>query len=203
MLVSHPPKFLEKIYSSLIWKIPTEKKVVYLTFDDGPTKHVTEKVLDLLKMYNAKATFFCLGKNVIQCPSIFSRIIDENHAIGNHSHNHLNGWKTNKSIYLKDVDLAKKVIDSNLFRPPYGKIKTNQIKKLRNEYKIIMWSILSRDYDVRVSPQKCLKLCLTGIKQGSIIVFHDSIKAETNMLFALDGLLKYLNNEGYSCEVIR
>jgi peptidoglycan/xylan/chitin deacetylase (PgdA/CDA1 family) len=202
MLISHPPKFLERIYSSLIWNIPTEKKAVYLTFDDGPTEIVTDKVLDLLKKYKAKATFFCLGKNVVANPQIYSRILSEGHQVGNHSQNHLNGWKTNNAEYIRDIEKAKEAIDSNLYRPPYGKIKSNQIKKLRKTYRIIMWSILSRDYDLKISAEKCLKICLTNLKPGSIIVFHDSLKAEEKMLFALDGLLKHLTKNEFSCETI-
>lgn len=202
MLLSHPPKFLKRVYSSLIWDIPNEKDEVYLTFDDGPTPQVTEKVLALLSKYNAKATFFCLGKNVVLHPQLLKRIELEGHQIGNHSYHHLNGWKSNNSMYVKDVLKASNIISSNLFRPPYGKINSRQIKRLRKRYKIIMWSILSRDYDNRITKEKCLEISTTNLTTGSIVVFHDSIKAKENMLFALEGVLIYCKTNKLKCSTI-
>ncbi|MBL1143817.1 MAG: polysaccharide deacetylase family protein [Bacteroidetes bacterium] len=203
MLLSHPPKFLQRIYSSLLWFIPNQESGIYLTFDDGPTPLVTPKVLALLKKYNAKATFFCLGKNIESNPNLFQLILDAGHQIGNHTYSHLNGWKTNNSVYLKDIEACQKLVKSNLFRPPYGKINSAQIKRLRTRYKIIMWSILTRDYDPRITKEKCLKLSLHQLKPGSILVFHDSIKAENNMLYALEGVLKYAQKHELKCEIIQ
>lgn len=202
MLLSHPPQFLKRIYSSLTWEIPNDNSEVFLTFDDGPTPEVTEKVLDLLLKYKAKATFFCLGKNVMLYPKLYERILKEGHRVGNHSNYHLNGWKSNNSLYVKDVLAAGQIISSDLFRPPYGKINSRQIKRLRKRYKIIMWTILSRDYDKKISQEKCLEIATTNLKSGSIIVFHDSVKAKDSMLFALNGVLEYCSTNKLNCSVI-
>lgn len=202
MLISHPPKFLQRVYSSLIWNIPNNDKGVYLTFDDGPTPKVTELVLDLLQEYNAKATFFCLGKNVKKHNDIYNRILREGHRVGNHSQNHLNGWKSNNSFYVKDALLSSQYIKSNLYRPPYGKINTQQIRRLKKRFQIIMWSILTRDYDQKISKEKCLSIAATNLKSGSILVFHDSIKAERNMIFALKGVLEYCQENKLNCLAI-
>ena len=143
-----------------------------------------------------------MGKNVEENPLLFQSIIEGGHSIGNHSYSHLNGWKTNNSVYLKDVERCSLVFSSKLYRPPYGKINASQIKKIRKKYKIIMWSILSRDYDKRVTKEKCLKLCTYNLKPGSIIVFHDSVKAKENMLYALKGLLEHAKNNKLTCKAI-
>lgn len=191
MYLSHPPKFLQRIYKSLIWELPNESNTIYLTFDDGPTPNVTNLVLDILNEYNAKATFFCLGKNVENEADLFKRILSEGHQVANHTFQHKNGWKTTNSEYLKDVRRAEKFINSKIFRPPYGKMKSKQIQRLREHYKIIMWSVLTRDYDQSLSPEECLKVTLKKVKPGYIFVFHDSVKAKERMLFALKGLLEY------------
>ncbi len=191
MYLSHPPKFLQRIYKSLTWRLNPENKTIYLTFDDGPTKGVTDQVLDMLKNYNAKATFFCLGKNVEWNKELYERILREGHQIGNHTYNHLNGWKTNNSEYLRDVHRADLVLNTKLFRPPYGKINSKQIQRLRKNYRIIMWTVLTRDYNPRLTKEACLKLTLKKVDNGSIFVFHDSLKAKERMLYALEGLLDY------------
>lgn len=191
-------------YPRYIWRMPIEGKKLYLTFDDGPHPEITPFVLDELKKYNAKATFFCIGNNVAKYPQIYERIIEEGHAIGNHTCNHLNGWHTNDTAYFKNITDAAKWIDSNLFRPPYGRVTRFQAKQLieKLQYDIIMWSILSGDFDVKISPEQCLKNVIRNIHPGSIVVFHDSEKAFERMRYALPETLKEGENRGYSFEKI-
>ena len=220
--VKTPWLFKKIIYPSLIWEKATEEKVLYLTFDDGPHSAATPFVLDRLKEYYAKATFFCIGKNVVELPEMYQRILDEGHTTGNHTFNHLNGWKTNNEIYIQNILEASKYIKSNLFRPPYGRvtrfqarllqqIKHNQfpknIERLNKEFSftishspfiVIMWTILSGDFDETLSPQRCLQNVIFNSKPGSIIVFHDSTKAWNRMSFALPKVLEHFSNEGYS-----
>lgn len=198
------PWWLKRMYSSCIWEIPTDKKILYLTFDDGPHPEATPFVLEELGKCNASATFFCLGKNVAAYPHIYRQIMDENHQVGNHSFNHLNGWKTGGLKYLKDISAAAKYIDSNLFRPPYGKISPWQVKHIKEslEMKIVMWSVLSADFDAGVSPESCLQNVILSVKPGNIIVFHDSKKAWTNLSYALPKVLSFFSKQGYSFEKI-
>jgi peptidoglycan-N-acetylglucosamine deacetylase len=199
---------LKRLYpSSFVWDVPTKDKELYLTFDDGPHETATPFVLDQLKQFNAKATFFCIGKNVVEQPEIYRRILDEGHRVGNHTHNHLNGWKTDSKTYLSNIFEASKHIDSDLFRPPYGRIRKFQAKLLQAPnnasanaylYKIIMWSVLSADFDIALTPQKCLDNVVLNAKPGSIILFHDSTKAWDRMSFALPRVLAYFSREGFS-----
>jgi len=191
------PKIVEAYYPNLVWRIPTDKKEIYLTFDDGPTPYVTKWVLDILNEYNAKATFFCLGKNVRDHPVIFKRILREGHRIGNHTYNHNNGWNSRNYKYVKSVMKCDKYVASNLFRPPYGRIKKTQIRRLKDRFKIIMWDVLSQDYDHHISPDKCLDIVLNQTKNGSIVVFHDSRKASKNLKYTLPIILKTFANKGY------
>lgn len=200
---------IQKLFPNYIWRVPTKDKVVYLTFDDGPIPEVTEFVLDQLKAYGAKATFFCIGDNIRKHPYIFKKIIDEGHAFGNHTFHHLKGWKTSQKAYIDDVALCQQAIDDlttdekKLLRPPYAKITLRQSKALRNKgYRIIMWDVLSADFDKSISPQQCLKNVVDNIGPGSIVIFHDSLKAVDNMKFALPATLQYLNKNGYSCAVL-
>jgi peptidoglycan/xylan/chitin deacetylase (PgdA/CDA1 family) len=197
------PWWLKRLYSNCIWDINTVEKVIYLTFDDGPHPIITLFVLDELKKYDAKATFFCIGKNVVEHTGVFDRIIAEGHAVGNHTQNHINGWETPNSIYLQNITEAKKFISSNLFRPPYGKIKKSQLHLLSTAHyplSTIMWSVLSGDFDIRLSPEKCLQNVIQHTKSGSIIVFHDSQKAEEKLRYALPRVLKHFYNKGYRFE---
>jgi peptidoglycan-N-acetylglucosamine deacetylase len=194
--------FIKIFYPSLIWNIPTKEKTIFLTFDDGPTPDVTEKVLDLLNQYNAKATFFCLGKNVVAHPDLFKSIINQGHAVGNHTYNHLHGWKTEDSIYFDDVQQCKEAVNSLLFRPPYGRIKFSQIRKLKHDYKIIMWDILSGDFDKNLSKEKSLSVLLNTIRKDSIVVYHDSIKASEKMLYTLPIILEQYSAKGFRFDSI-
>ena len=205
------PFVVKKLFPNYIWEIPTNKKELFLTFDDGPTPSVTDWVLDELKRFNAKATFFCIGNNVRQHPQLFHRILEENHSIGNHTHNHIKGWKTKTNDYLDNVfdaektikDLLDSSIQVNLFRPPYGQIKPTQGKKLMElGYKIVMWDVLSFDWEKTVSNQECFDTVVSKSRNGSIIVFHDSLKASNNMKFTLPKVLEYFTEKGYAFRAI-
>ena len=200
MIPFRTPFFLPAIYPSLLWRMPSDEKVLYLTFDDGPIAGPTEFVLETLAHLSAKATFFCIGKNVVDHPDVYRRIIEEGHAVGNHTQNHLNGWKTNDAVYLENIRTAQKYIDSNLFRPPYGRISGFQVEQLLQpgyKLKTIMWSVLSGDFDLRNTPEQCLGNVILNSKRGDIIVFHDSEKAQERMRFALPRVLKYFSAKGF------
>lgn len=199
------PFFLQWLYSSCIWSIKTTHQKIYLSFDDGPHPVITPFVLDELKKYNAKATFFCIGDNVVKYPEVYKQIIDDGHAVGNHTHNHLNGWKTDDKKYLDNIDTAKKYIDSDLFRPPYGRITRFQLSQLKaNRFKLtpIMWTVLSGDFDPSISNETCRDHVITNATTGSIVVFHDSEKANEKMSFALPEVLKYFSAKGFVFEKI-
>lgn len=197
------PWWIKKIYPRRLWSMPATEKNIYLTFDDGPHPVATPFVLDELKKYTAKATFFCIGKNVIEHPAIYKRIIDEGHGLGNHTHNHLNGWKTNTNEYLNDVMIASKLFKSNLFRPPYGKLRSIQAKRIADAIadksaKIVMWDVLSGDFDETLSKEQCLKNVIDNTVEGSIIVFHDSEKAFARMQYVLPLFLSAYAQKGYA-----
>lgn len=194
------PGIFEKIWPLYTWKINTKEKVLYLTFDDGPHPVATPFVLQELKRYNAKATFFCIGKNVETYNEIYQQLLNNGHAVGNHTQNHLNGWKTADEKYLDDIGEASKSIQSALFRPPYGRIKRSQGKKIIANSKIIMWSVLSGDFDTKNSAAYCTKKIIKSAGPGSIIVFHDSEKAYNILKETLPATLSYYNNKGYSFE---
>ncbi|MFD0932609.1 polysaccharide deacetylase family protein [Psychroflexus salinarum] len=192
--------FLKQIFPKRVWNISTQNQEMFLTFDDGPIPEVTPWVLDKLKKHKAKATFFCIGDNIRKHPELFQQIIAEGHAVGNHTFHHINGWKTSTQEYLKDVKLCKEEIESNsvtsnLFRPPYGKCTSTQAKLILKDYQhIIMWDIISKDYNAKVSKEDCFLRIRNQAKPGSIIVFHDSLKAETNMKYALEKTLETFSN---------
>ncbi|WP_310557266.1 polysaccharide deacetylase family protein [Flavobacterium sp.] len=207
------PKIIKRLFSNQVWDIPNSENKIYLTFDDGPTPEITEWVLEILKENNSKATFFCIGKNVEKHPKIFKKVISEGHSIGNHTFNHTNGWKTTTADYIQNVELCQKqilnlkseilTIKSRIFRPPYGKIKAKQSRQLRKlGYKIIMWDVLSADFDQTISPEKCIENATKKVSSGSIIVFHDSIKAAENLKYALPKVIEILKKKGFSFDVI-
>jgi peptidoglycan/xylan/chitin deacetylase (PgdA/CDA1 family) len=199
------PKWVSKLFSGIIWEIPEEQKTIYLTFDDGPHPQVTSFVLDELDKYDAKATFFCIGKNVAGHPGVFDRILEQGHAVGNHTHDHLDGWKTGNVKYLQNILEARTYINSDLFRPPYGRITYNQRKLLMQQdepFKVIMWSVLSGDFDANITPEQCLKNVLKNTKTGSVVVFHDSEKAFERLRYVLPAVLKYFSEQGYQFKKI-
>lgn len=205
------PWIFKKIYPDFVWEKTASEKIIYLTFDDGPHPTATPFVLDELGKYNAKATFFCIGKNVLEHPDVYRRIIDEGHSIGNHTHNHLNGWKTGDEKYFNNIFEAAKYIDSDLFRPPYGRITKFQAKLLQQgaiknvgqkQFKIIMWSVLSGDFDTTITPERCWQNALLNTKSGSIVIFHDSTKAWDRMSYALPRMLDHFSKLGYRFEAI-
>lgn len=202
------PGFVKTLFPNFTWNIDTDKQELYLTFDDGPTPEITDWVLQHLAKYNAKATFFCIGNNIEKYPDIFSNIIAEGHAIGNHTYNHLKGWKHKTKNYINDVIETEKLmnshsVNSNLFRPPYGKFKNKQSKKLLElGYKIVLWDVLSYDWDKSVTQDDCYNNVISAAKEGSIIVFHDSVKASHNLKYALPKVLEYYNERGYTFKAL-
>ncbi len=197
------PSIVQRYFSDYTWRFSSKEKTLYLTFDDGPIPGITDWVLDELKKYDAKGTFFCIGDNVKKHPQTYTRILQEGHQVGNHTYNHLNGWKTPSETYLDNTVKGKEYIKSNLFRPPYGKIKKQQAKQLlEHGYQIIMWEVLSADFDEAVSKEKCLKNVISKSTNGSIIVFHDSIKTEEKMKYALTRTLDYFSKKGFQFKAI-
>ena len=198
---------LKFIFRNWVWSYASKKNVLYLTFDDGPTPEITEWTLNELAKYKAKATFFCIGKNIGEHPEIFQKIIEEKHTVGNHTNNHLNGWKTKTEIYLENIEESEKYFTQylklktknlKLFRPPYGKITLSQSRKIRKKgYKIIMWDVLSADFDTTISNENCLENVIRNIQNGSIIVFHDSIKSTEKLRFVLPKVLEYYSYHGF------
>lgn len=207
-MIYRAPFFLPWLYPNLVWKIPTTEKKIYLTFDDGPVPGPTEFVLETLAKHSIKATFFCIGDNVRKNPHVFKHIIDQGHAIGNHTFNHLKGWNTSWGDYLMNViECSDQFRESGLekapklFRPPYGRITRMQIKALK-PFKIVMWDVLTNDYDRSKSPEAVLKNSIRVTRPGSIVVFHDSLKAERNMVYALPRYIDHFKNLGYSFHVL-
>ena len=197
------PRIVRKIYRKSLWQGSKGSKILYLTFDDGPHPVITGQVLDMLRSFEAKASFFCIGDNVSKYPDMYQRIQSEGHAIGNHTFHHLNGWKTADEKYIQNVEKAAQVIDSHLFRPPYGKIRYSQKRKLMKgklNMKIVMWTILSGDFDKNISPEQCCRYVIRDSGPGSIIVFHDSEKAQDRMLYALPRVLEHFSKLGYRFE---
>lgn len=198
-----------RLFSRYTWSFSSNKKELFLTFDDGPTSIVTEFVLSELKKYNAKATFFCIGKNVVKHPKIVNQIISDGHTIGNHTQNHLQGWQTKTTDYMNNIlkceeSLKSVNINAKLFRPPYGKIKKSQASVLiKKKYKIIMWDVLSADFDTTISKEQCAKNVLDNTEEGSIIVFHDSHKASERMQYTLSKTLQYFSKKGFVFKAIQ
>ena len=202
------PWWLKKIYPNYLWSIDTKKKLLYLTFDDGPHPEATPFILNELKKYNALATFFCIGKNVVAHPDIYKRMLDEGHTVGNHTQNHLNGWKSANAAYMNDIAEAAKYIDTGLFRPPYGRITSFQAKHLRSamrgrEAKVVMWDVLSADFDTAITAEKCVENVVFNSRPGSIIVFHDSEKAFLKIQYIIPKILMFFSEKGYVFDAIK
>jgi peptidoglycan-N-acetylglucosamine deacetylase len=195
------PWWMKKLYPGCVWDMPVKEKTLYLSFDDGPHPTITPFVLEQLKKYNAKATFFCIGENVAKYPEVFQQVIDDGHAVGNHTFHHINGWKTDDETYLNDIKEAGQYISSKLFRPPYGRITRSQIKQLSSVHyplSIVMWNILAGDWDQSLDPVLCFERVKKKILAGDIIVFHDSEKAWDGMSYSLPKLLEFYTSKGYS-----
>jgi peptidoglycan/xylan/chitin deacetylase (PgdA/CDA1 family) len=198
------PFWIRAIYpNNLTWHIPTSQREVFLTFDDGPIPEVTPFVLAILKKYNVKATFFCVGENVQKYPEVFDLLLKDEHAIGNHTFHHVKAWKTGFNAYLSEVDECNVLVNSRLFRPPHGQINQKLARNLSENYQVIMWSALTGDYNKKLSGERCLKNAVKNTKPGSIIVFHDSVKALERMEYALPLYIEYCLKEGYSFNVLK
>jgi peptidoglycan/xylan/chitin deacetylase (PgdA/CDA1 family) len=219
------PKAARRLFPAALWKVRTREKILYLTFDDGPIEEVTPIVLDILKEYDARATFFCIGKNINANPALFHRITEEGHTVGNHTQEHFNGWQTENKTYFEnvekcavtksknmlkpelvygddDLDANTETDTVNFFRPPYGKLTLSQYNKLKKTYKIVMWDVLTFDFDLKVTKEQVLDNVLQNSVPGSIIVFHDSLKASEKMLYALPRMLEHYTNLGYRFETL-
>ena len=203
MYLVKTPKFIQNLFPNFIWKIPSNEKVIYLTFDDGPIPEVTPWVLETLQQFNAKATFFCVGENVKKNPEVFQSILEDGHSVGNHTYNHLNGWATDNIPYFHNVRHCANLVKSTLFRPPYGRLMPKQAQFLQRHYRIIMWDVLSGDFDPKISQEQCLNNVKMKTKPGSIVVFHDSLKAFEKLQFVLPKVLQYFTEKGYRFEALQ
>lgn len=200
MYLTYSPFWLKWFYPTLTWHKSRKEKFVYFTFDDGPIPVVTPFVLNTLKKYNCKATFFCIGDNIAKHPSILSDVIADGHTVGNHTYNHLNGWNSSNENYIENVLKGSKLTSTRIFRPPYGRIKKSQIKEIKKQSpstEVIMWDVLSGDFDKRISKEQCVRNVLKHCKNGSIIVFHDSLKAFERLEYALPKVLENLSKKGF------
>ena len=192
--------FLRKVvYPQYLWGMPVTDKSVYLSFDDGPHPEITPFVLEELRKAGAEASFFCIGKNVAAHQRVYAQVLQEGHAAGNHSYHHLNGWKTPQDVYVKDIALAQQQMDTKLYRPPYGKITRGAARRVQQELglRVVMWSVLSGDFDRALSPEACLRNVISNVKPGSIVVFHDSEKAFERLRYALPRVVDYFGGMGY------
>ncbi len=203
MYLVKTPKFIQNLFPNFIWKIPSSEKVIYLSFDDGPIPEVTSWVLETLKEFNAKATFFCVGENVKKFPEAFQNVLAHGHSVGNHTYNHLNGWATDNIPYFHNIRHCANLVKSSLFRPPYGRLMPKQAQFLQRHYRIIMWDVLSGDFDPKITQEQCLENVKLKTKPGSIIVFHDSLKAFDKLQFVLPKVLQYFSEKGFRFEALQ
>lgn len=196
------PRLFDIFYPQLIWRIAGTEKKIYLTFDDGPDESVTPELLNILEQYNAKATFFCVGKKVDKLPQIVKQITAAGHSIGNHTYHHLKGKNVGTKSYMEDISACDFLLNSSLFRPPYGSIKQKQIKRLKEQYKIYMWTVLPGDFDQNVSKEKCLHRSIKHTKKGTIIVYHDNEKSRDKVLFTVPKYIEHFQKLGYTFEAL-
>lgn len=197
MFIEQPPWFYRALFPGATWRIPSDERCVYLTFDDGPIPQVTPWVLNTLDLYGVKATFFMVGDNVRKHPDVFRMVVERGHAVGNHTFHHIQGIRYSTRGYLADVELAARLIPGNLFRPPHGHMRFPQLLRLRKTHRIVMWDVVTRDYSPHLSPQQVLENVKRYTRPGSILVFHDSLKAERNMRWAMPRAIEWLLQEGY------
>lgn len=201
-VIFRTPFFLPILYPGLVWRMPTREKKLFLTFDDGPVPGPTDFVLEVLQRFSAKATFFCIGNNIQKNDLVFQKILAQGHMVGNHTFSHLKGWSVNDDRYLEDVKLCQGMVgETKIFRPPYGRVKRSQLRKL-SDYSIVMWDVLSYDYSSSVKPDACLKGVIGAARPGSIVVFHDSFKAEKNLMYALPRVLDHFLENGFEFETL-
>lgn len=203
MYLVKTPQFIQNLFPNYTWRVPTEEKEVYLTFDDGPIPEVTPWVLEQLANYQAKATFFCVGDNVEKHPDVFEAVRAQGHTIGNHTYHHLDGWTSENINYFHNTRHGAGITGSELFRPPYGKLKPKQAQFLQRHYRIVMWDVLSGDFDPNISKEQCLQNVIRNVGPGSIVVFHDSLKAQEKLNYVLPKVLAYLAAEGYRFEALQ
>jgi len=194
--------WMKWLYPGVEWNYPEQEKTIYITFDDGPVPEVTPKVLEILREYGVKATFFCIGDNVRKYPELYNQILAEGHRVGNHSYSHYNAWKVSAEAYLQDVEDGARLIESNLFRPPYGKLTWQVLIPLRKKYRIVMWDVISCDFDETVSAEQVYRNVTENARPGSVIVFHDSIKAAPRMIEALPEILNFYSERAYQFKII-
>lgn len=204
MFLHYSPFWLKALFPRYKWHVNTQEKKIFLTFDDGPIPEITEFVIATLKQYHAKATFFCIGDNVRKHPAIFKEILAQGHSVGNHTFNHMNGWKSGDAEYMANIALCEKELNlnTNLFRPPYGRMKKSQSRQLPAHKEIIMWDVLSGDFSPAVSPETCLRKTIKHARPGSIVLFHDSLKAAKNMQYTLPRFLDHFTKKGYRFEAL-
>ena len=202
MYLSKMPRFIQDMFPAFHWRVDTDEPVLYLTFDDGPVPEVTPWVLDTLADFQAHATFFCVGANVVRYPDLIQRILSEGHVVGSHTFHHLSGWASENDTYFQDVRRCARLLGSDLFRPPYGRIKPAQAKFLQRHYRIVMWDVLSGDFDTTRKGEDCYRQVVRHAGPGSIVVFHDSVKAEPRLRDALPRVLEHFATRGYRVEAL-
>ncbi len=200
MYLVKTPQFIQNLFPNFTWRIPTKEKVLYLTFDDGPIPEVTSWVLEQLETFQAKATFFCVGDNIRKYPDIFKKLVGQGHAVGNHTFNHLNGWASENVPYYHNVRHCANLVKTELFRPPYGRLKPVQAQFLQRHYRVVMWDVLSGDFDANLTPDQCLQNVTNNAGPGSIIVFHDSLKAQERLSYVLPRALEHFSKLGFRFE---
>ena len=203
MYLAKTPRIIQKLFPNLQWQGDNQRKVLYLTFDDGPIPEATPWILDVLDELDIKATFFCVGQNVEKHLEIYKRIQHSGHSIGNHSYSHISGWSTNHDDYLKNIELATSSIKSSLYRPPYGRMTLKQIRSISTHFQIVMWDVLSGDFDPNISAHSCRQNVYSNVEAGSIIVFHDSIKSVDKLKLFLPDLLQQLIEDGYKFNILK
>lgn len=200
MYLAKTPRVIQKLFPNFTWKVPSEEKTIYLTFDDGPNPEVTPWVLEQLATYDAKATFFAIGENVEKHASVFQQIIDAGHTTGNHTYNHVSGWASDNIPFFHNTRRCARLVNSSLFRPPFGRLKPKQAQFIQRHYRIVMWDVMSGDFDQNTTKEKCLANVINNTETGSIVVFHDSLKAKDKLEYVLPKVLAHFSALGYSFE---